>query len=107
MVESIQFFSPILGGDDEGFRGRSSPLLRILHITSLRIRQVIHCFMKYFVFQHANVLSFFNNVPETNLSTSEDCVNNSAEHRRDSMEATLGLKWEMGVAKLPGSDIQV
>jgi len=48
-------------------------------------------------------LSFFNNVPETNLSTLEDSGGN--EEAAGAME--LGLKWEKGIAKLPGSDIQV
>ena len=57
--------------------------------------------------QHPNLMSFFNNVPETNLSTSEDGVSNLEGNQAAVMEPPLGLKWEMGVAKLPGSDLQV
>ena len=49
-------------------------------------------------------MTLFNNVPETNLSTSDFAAEDSDPN---TTESTLGLKWEMGVAKLPGSDIQV
>ena len=60
-------------------------------------------------FQNAHVLSLFNNVPETNLSTLTDHAQYDVDHT-DSVQTedtALGLKWDKGVARLPGSDIQV
>ena len=50
-------------------------------------------------------MSYLNNVPETNLSTSADCVTNMNFDQAENNE--LGLKWVEGKAKLEGSDLQV
>ena len=49
----------------------------------------------------------FNNVPETNLSTSNDQSEAANSKNPDETLSELGLKWEKGIAKLPGSSFKV
>ncbi|CAK8690741.1 unnamed protein product [Clavelina lepadiformis] len=55
---------------------------------------------------HANVLTLYN-VPETNLSTvDEHITENTAIYPQEESKQTLGLKWQNGIAALPGSDLK-